>query len=94
MGRETNYSCPECQVGALHARRASYFTTLEGQLVCVPDFPSWVCDVCGRREYDAGALAELRAMLANDRLGRHRRPTPSTSKLDLPTTSAKPHRRP
>jgi YgiT-type zinc finger domain-containing protein len=67
---EQTYPCPECQVGALHPRRVSYFTSDEGHPLCVPDFPAWVCDVCGRREYDSAALAELRAVLETERRSR------------------------
>lgn len=81
--KETSYPCPECQMGNLHPRRASYFTTEVGSVICVPDFPAWVCDVCGRREYDPSALAELRAMLDTDRNSRRRRrPHPPTSTPD------------
>ncbi|HET7011610.1 MAG TPA: YgiT-type zinc finger protein [Anaerolineales bacterium] len=78
---EQTYPCPECQVGALRPAHVSYFSSVSGRPVAVPDFPAWVCDVCGRREYDQAALAELRAMLESDRLGRRlprrarRRPT-------------------
>lgn len=63
MPHEASYACPECQVGSLRAASVSYLTRLRGQVVTVPDFPAWVCDVCGRREYDEAAIAELRAML-------------------------------
>ena len=69
---ETTYPCPECQVGALRPAHVSYFSHAYGRPVAVPDFPAWVCDVCGRREYDQAALVELRAMLENDRLDRRR----------------------
>lgn len=29
----------------------------------IPDFPAWICDVCGAREYDHLALHDLRATL-------------------------------
>ena len=72
MGHDPVYTCPECQLGVLRQRRVSYFTVHAGQLISVPDFPAWVCDVCGRREYDAAALAELRAMLNTARPPRRR----------------------
>jgi len=75
--------CPECQVGALRAANVSYIARMHGRLVTVPDFPAWVCDVCGRREYDETALAELRAMLESGAPPR-RRPT---RKLPRPTVA-------
>ena len=41
----------------------TYFTWLAGELITVPDFPAWVCDVCGRREYDGQAIAQLNILL-------------------------------
>lgn len=55
--------CSECQAGVMHMRRLTYFTWLEEELVTVPNFPAWICDVCGRREYDAQAIAWLVTIL-------------------------------
>jgi len=61
--------CSECQAGVLHLRHITYFTWLEEELVTVPNFPAWVCDVCGRREYDARAISWL-VMLLNPETGK------------------------
>ncbi len=58
--------CSECQTGVLHLEYLTYFTWLDEDLVTVPNFPAWVCDVCGRREYDARAIARLNTLLNND----------------------------
>ncbi len=58
-----NYPCSECHAGNLQPRRATYFTWLGSQLISVPHFPAWVCDVCGRREYDSKAVMWLDMML-------------------------------
>lgn len=57
-------TCPECSVGHLKQRSVAYFTWMGDELISVPDFPAWVCDVCGRREYDTNALNWLAAMLS------------------------------
>jgi len=89
------YSCPECQVGFLRPRHSSYFTEHDGQVVSVPDFPAWVCDVCGRREYDHTALAELQAMLQTNRRGRRGRLLRRASNdADQPLASSGTRRRP
>jgi YgiT-type zinc finger domain-containing protein len=41
----------------------TYFTWIGEELITVPDFPAWVCDVCGRREYDLQALNRLSLLL-------------------------------
>jgi len=47
----------------MHPRYVTYFTWLGGELITVPDFPAWVCDVCGRRDYDPQALRQLSLLL-------------------------------
>ena len=47
----------------MHSRHITYFTWLDEELVTVPNFPAWVCDVCGRREYDARAISWLTTIL-------------------------------
>ena len=56
--------CDECQVGIPHIERATYYTWIEDELITVPDFPCWVCDVCGRREWDSQSLMNLNLILA------------------------------
>jgi YgiT-type zinc finger domain-containing protein len=58
------YPCSECQAGVLRLEYITYFTWLDDELVTVPNFPAWVCDLCGRREYDQRAIAWLAAMLS------------------------------
>lgn len=41
----------------------TYYTWLDDELITVPDFPAWVCDVCGRREYDGMAMNQLNLLL-------------------------------
>jgi YgiT-type zinc finger domain-containing protein len=61
--------CAECQAGVLHLQYLTYFTWLNGELITVPNFPAWVCDVCGRREYDSRAITWLNTLL-NPETGR------------------------
>jgi len=60
-------NCPECHAGLMHLEHITYFTWLTGELITVPDFPAWVCDVCGRREYDAQAVSWLNVLLYSGR---------------------------
>jgi hypothetical protein len=46
---------------------AFLFVERAGMPLCIPDFPAWVCDLCGRREYDHMALSELEIMLESNR---------------------------
>jgi YgiT-type zinc finger domain-containing protein len=61
--------CPECQAGTFHLKYITYFTWLNEELVTVPNFPAWICDVCGRREYDMRAVNWLNTLL-NPETGR------------------------
>ncbi len=47
----------------MHRTLVVYYTWLGDDLITVPDFPAWVCDVCGRREYDLHALNQLNLLL-------------------------------
>jgi YgiT-type zinc finger domain-containing protein len=56
--------CPECHAGVFRLEYLTYFTWLNDELVTVPNFPSWVCDVCGKREYDSRAVSWLNMLLS------------------------------
>ncbi len=56
--------CPECHTGVLHLEYLTYFTWLNDELITVPNFPSWVCDVCGKRDYDNHAISWLNMLLS------------------------------
>jgi YgiT-type zinc finger domain-containing protein len=47
----------------MRQRFIAYFTWLGEELITVPDFPAWVCDLCGHREYDQSAIAMLNTLL-------------------------------
>ena len=56
-------TCPECHVGRLKRRYVAYLTWIGRGYVTVPDFPAWVCDICGFREYDTRAVRRLNLLL-------------------------------
>jgi YgiT-type zinc finger domain-containing protein len=56
--------CRECQAGHMRREFVTYLTWLGDELVTVPDFPAWLCDVCHRREYDLAALNHLSLLLS------------------------------
>jgi YgiT-type zinc finger domain-containing protein len=80
-----SFPCSECQAGMMHLHHLTYFTWLDEELVTVPNFPAWVCDMCGRREYDARAISWLVTIL-NPETGKasatRRRPRPPLKKRD------------
>jgi len=55
--------CSECHIGQMHQTTVTYFTLLGDDLITVPDFPAWLCDICGRLEYDFEALNNLAVLL-------------------------------
>jgi YgiT-type zinc finger domain-containing protein len=77
--------CTECSAGMLQVHYITYFTWLGEELITVPNFPAWVCDVCGRREYDERAISWL-AMLLSPNAGKPtvkaNRPVPTRQKSD------------
>lgn len=72
--------CSECHAGVMQPRRITYFTWLGRELITVPSFPAWLCDVCGRREYDEKAIQWLN-MILDPNAGR---PTRSNRRTPLP----------
>jgi YgiT-type zinc finger domain-containing protein len=40
----------------MHPRLITYFTWLSEELITVPNFPAWICDMCGKRDYDEKAV--------------------------------------
>jgi YgiT-type zinc finger domain-containing protein len=63
---EFYHLCSECQTGILRLEHLTYFTWLNEELITVPNFPAWVCDVCGRREYDTRAVMRLNTLLRSE----------------------------
>ncbi len=74
--------CSECQTGIMRLEYLTYFTWLNDELITVPNFPAWVCDICGRREYDGQAISRLNTMLSSEgrrsKPKKQRRPKPRT----------------
>jgi YgiT-type zinc finger domain-containing protein len=58
----------------MHLRHITYFTWLGEELIMVPNFPAWICDMCGKREFDERAISWL-TMILNPNAGKptHRR---------------------
>src|SRR3972149_9367075 len=81
--------CPECHSGVMRLSYITYFTWLNEELITVPNFPAWVCDVCGRREFDYDAVSWLNALLSPAE-GRspaqtaHRKITPPAAEISNP----------
>lgn len=80
--------CNECPAGVMHERQITYFTWLGDELITVPNFPAWVCDLCGKREYDGRAISVL-TMILNPEAGKptrrvKRAPQPASAKRGIP----------
>ncbi len=83
--------CSECNIGQMHKTQAAYFTWMGDELISVPDFPAWVCDICGRREYDTQALNQLSMLLGpNDGGSGLNKPTRIHRKTDIKPKGIQP----
>ena len=60
------YICPHCLTGTMQLRRVAFAHWYGGQFITIPNFPGWVCDVCGEREYDAVALDQVETILGTE----------------------------
>lgn len=56
--------CHECAAGQMRLHNVTYYTWLVDELITVSDFPAWICDICGRREYDPRAVNQLSLILS------------------------------
>jgi YgiT-type zinc finger domain-containing protein len=83
---KTTYPCIDCQAGVLSRRYVTYFTWLGEELITVQNFPAWVCDVCGKREYDHQAVMWVN-MLLNPDAGK---PAPKIRRKTHPITKSPP----
>jgi len=83
------FPCVECQAGMMRLRFVTYFTWLAEEPIMVPNFPAWICDVCGRREYDERSLSWL-TMLLNPDAGKPtgRKPLPRHRPIRPPSRPA------
>ena len=88
------FPCDECQAGVMRLRFITYFAWLGEDLVLVPNFPAWICDVCGRREYDDKSLSWLNTLLNPDagQSPQARLPERPRSRRPSPRPSAHPDR--
>ncbi len=59
-----SFPCNECQAGVMSLHSITYFTWVGDELVMVPNFPGWVCDMCGKREYDSRAVNWMTTLLS------------------------------
>ncbi len=83
-----SYPCAECQAGMRHLKHVTYYTWLTEDLITVPNFPAWVCDVCGRVDYDIRAMSWVDTILNLPRHSRRKgRASRRVSRPGSPTTA-------
>jgi YgiT-type zinc finger domain-containing protein len=78
--------CNRCQAGQKRLRLVTFITWIGQEIITVPDFPAWVCDICGHRSYDSRALAQL-SLVLNPQAGQpvnHTYPQPPTNPPQSP----------
>lgn len=69
MSEQHVYYCPRCQFGRCRPGKATYVHVHRGMLISVPDTPAYICDACGYREFDQGAVQQLRALVGGQKGG-------------------------
>lgn len=82
--------CSECGAGIMHLRHITYFTWLGEELITVPHFPAWICDICGKREYDERAITWLTMLLSPDA----GKPTRRLKRAPMPAPTKRNHPQP
>jgi YgiT-type zinc finger domain-containing protein len=82
--------CPHCRAGNLRLQRVVFARWYAGQFITVPNFPAWVCDVCGEREYDEMALDQVRRVLAPEAELRREAARPGRRSPQRPRSGPRP----
>jgi YgiT-type zinc finger domain-containing protein len=80
------YACPECQVGIMDLAYVTYLTFRGGEMITVPNFPAWICDVCGRRAYDPDAVSWLNILLNVNSKRKSAKPSGPRHRSDEPSS--------
>lgn len=60
---QPSYSCQTCVGGRRRLEHITYLTWYRDQMITVPRFPAWVCDLCGGRDFDRRAISWLNTLL-------------------------------
>ncbi len=85
---EQTITCPDCHAGKMTIKYITYFTWLGNELVTVPEFPAWVCDLCGRRDYDNRAVSWLNTLLNSSTGKGKRRQYPRPPRAEQPPAAS------
>ena len=72
--------CPHCYFGRIRPGKRSFAAHTDGKPLMVPDFPAWICDVCGFSIYDPTSLLNLQRLLTNPSEPYFPRSAPKVSK--------------
>jgi YgiT-type zinc finger domain-containing protein len=71
--------CPHCYFGRIRPGKRSFTARTNSKPVMVPDFPAWICDVCGFTIYDPASLLNLQRLLTNPSKPRFTHPAPKNA---------------
>jgi YgiT-type zinc finger domain-containing protein len=63
---QPTYICQHCLAGTLRLQQVVFAHWYGGQFITIPNFPGWVCDVCGETEYDSVALEQVETILGTE----------------------------
>ncbi len=51
--------CQQCGMGVLHVEMKTLLRIIKNDVVFIPEFPLWKCDICKWVEYDDESLEQL-----------------------------------
>lgn len=64
--KSSRYSCPRCAVGRCRPQTATFAEVYHGHLLCIPNRPAFICDVCRFVEFESAGLESLWEELYGD----------------------------
>ena len=68
--------CPYCYFGRIRPGKRSFTARTNSKPVIVPDFPAWICDVCGFTVYDPTSLMNLQRLLTRPNVPNYQQAAP------------------
>jgi len=78
--------CPECFIGHLHPKKATYVVAFGDVLLSVPNTPALKCDICHAVQFDPNVTSALEALIAQE----IRLANPNTHQPSAVTTNSAP----
>lgn len=63
MQSNEHFICPNCHLGHLDLKLTTYVRQYGETMICAPNTPCWVCDVCQSRQFEPSSIQRLELLI-------------------------------